>query len=159
GSLGLGRCFGFVGFLLCHDPVSVGRGLNTPIRESVALVLLYHLRSTIQGWPISGLFAAHKHIRRKFLYPIYRFAPCDCETINRGVLPFVLPERLLIPYPCTVIPMLRAVPSTIRAACSSSRAFRSASLSRAISRTCWGVTAKPLYLPLFLVFSSALMSS
>src|SRR5262245_29316984 len=57
-------------------------------------------------------------------------------------------------YPSTRRPMLRAVPATMRAACSTSRAFRSAILALAISVTWAIVTLKPLYFPLFLVFSS-----
>ena len=48
------------------------------------------------------------------------------------------------------IPMLRAVPSMIRPAWSTSRAFRSCSFFLAISSTCFFVSVKPLYLPPFL---------
>src|SRR5262249_51831585 len=60
-------------------------------------------------------------------------------------------------YASTVIPMLRAVPSTMRMAWSSSRALRSAIFRLAISRTCFLVTVNPLYLPLG--FSSAGINS
>src|SRR5262249_51824280 len=53
-------------------------------------------------------------------------------------------------HPSTVMPILRAVPSMIRAACSTSRAFRSLNFFLAMSSTWALVTLLPLYLPPFL---------
>src|SRR5207247_8342044 len=64
-----------------------------------------------------------------------------------------------VDYPSMLSPMLRAVPATMRAACSSSRAFRSLNFRLAISFTWAAVTLKPLYLPVALVFSSGSMIS
>src|SRR5258706_1977839 len=54
-------------------------------------------------------------------------------------------ERTVIPYPSTLIPMLRAVPAIIFIAASRSFAFRSGIFISAISRTCDLVTVPTLF--------------